>query len=43
MAEEKKKTVTAEEKQRNTYKEDERYTEEFNIRHLLLAGSYIKK
>ncbi len=43
MADEKKKTVTAEEKQRNTYKEDERYTEEFNIRHLLLAGSYIKK
>ncbi|MBP5250381.1 MAG: ABC transporter ATP-binding protein, partial [Lachnospiraceae bacterium] len=29
--------------QKNTYKVDEAYEEEFNIRHLLLAGAYIKK
>ena len=28
---------------RNTYKEDEIYEENFDIRHLLLAGAYIKK
>lgn len=28
---------------RNTYRVDEQYEEEFNIRHLLLAGSYIRK
>lgn len=28
---------------KNTYKVDEAYEEEFNLRHLLLAGSYIKK
>ena len=29
--------------QRNTYKQDERLEEPFNIRHLLLASAYIKK
>ena len=29
--------------QRNTYKQDERLDEPFNIRHLLLASAYIKK
>ncbi len=50
MAENKKKTLKAgnmrEEHvagQKNTYKVDEAYEEEFNIRHLLLAGAYIKK
>ncbi|MBP5152543.1 MAG: ABC transporter ATP-binding protein, partial [Lachnospiraceae bacterium] len=32
-----------ENKQKNTYREDEAYEENFNIRHLLLAGAYIKK
>ena len=50
MAENKKKTLKAgnmrEEHvagQKNTYKVDEAYEEEFNIRHLLIAGAYIKK
>lgn len=29
--------------EKNTYRQDERLEEEFNIRHLLLASSYIKK
>ena len=29
--------------ERNTYRKDEQLDEPFNIRHLLLASSYIKK
>ena len=28
---------------RNTYRVDEAYEEEFNIKHILLASKYIKK
>ena len=28
---------------KNTYREDETYEDNFDIRHLLLAGAYIKK
>ncbi len=30
-------------KQKNTYREDEAYEDNFDLRHLLLAGAYIKK
>ncbi len=32
-----------ENKQKNTYREDEAYEDNFDIRHILLAGAYIKK